>query len=140
MVNEGASRHLALVGLVARVNQVLDAQVRAVAESLGITTSQAVALRELSEPVTLTDLAARMCCEASNAGYVVDRMQEQGLVERSPHPTDRRAKIIGLTTAGRRCRQNVLRALQKQPPLQVLDQQQQQLLAELLGRVATAAE
>ncbi len=106
----------ALCGLIARLNQRIDAHARRVADRLGITSSQTVALRELSGAMTLSELAARMCCEMSNAGYVVDRMAEQGLVTREPHPSDRRAKLVTLTAAGRRCRANVLEALQEQTP------------------------
>lgn len=38
-----------------------------------------------------------MGAEASNAGYVIDRVEQHGLVDRHPHPTDRRAKRLKLT-------------------------------------------
>jgi MarR family transcriptional regulator, organic hydroperoxide resistance regulator len=123
-----------LCGLVARLNQRLDTHARQVAERLGITQSQVIALRELSEPMTLTGLASRMCCETSNAGYVVDRMADQGLVERTAHPTDRRAKLISLTTDGRRCRRNVLRALAQDSPTDGLSEAEQRQLARLLTK------
>lgn len=125
-------------GLVAGLNQRLDAHVRRTAETLGITASQAVALRELSSPMTLTALATRMCCETSNAGYVVDRMQEQGLIERRVHPEDRRAKLIALTPAGARCRGNVLTGLAVGSPVDTLNADEQRHLADLLRRALDA--
>lgn len=126
-----------LCGLVARLNQRLDSHIRRVAETLGITASQAIALRELREPMRLTELAEQMSCEASNAGYVVDRMEEQGLVERHPHPSDRRAKLLSLTAAGERCRANVLDALAERAPIEVLTRDERDALVTLLRR-ATA--
>lgn len=126
----------ALCGLVSRLNQRLDAHIRGVAETLGVTSSQAVALRELTEPVTLKELAFRMCCEASNAGYVVDRMEEQGLVKRVPHPSDRRAKHLVLTASGERCRANVLAALSKDAPMAALSADERDTLDDLLRKAA----
>lgn len=126
-----------LCGLLARMNQRMDAHVRGVADELGITASQAVALRELSGPITLKELAERMSCEASNAGYVVDRMEAQGLVERQPHPSDRRAKLLALTDAGISCRRNVLRALSRDAPIDALSDAEQSALAELLRKATS---
>ncbi|MFC0673838.1 MarR family winged helix-turn-helix transcriptional regulator [Brachybacterium hainanense] len=126
-----------LCGLVARLGQRMDAHVRGAAEKLGITASQAIALREMDEPLTLTELAERMSCERSNAGYVIDRMEKQGLVRREPHPSDRRAKILTLTEDGQGCRRNVLDALSHDAPIDALSRNEQAALANLLRR-ATA--
>lgn len=126
-----------LCGLVARLNQRLDSHIRGVADTLGITASQAIALRELSEPMRLTELAERMSCETSNAGYVIDRMERQGLVVRRPHPSDRRAKMLSLTPSGNSCRRNVLDALSREAPIDSLSPRDQTVLLDLL-RKATA--
>ncbi|MEU5849900.1 MarR family winged helix-turn-helix transcriptional regulator [Saccharopolyspora shandongensis] len=118
--------------LVHQFAQTLDVHVRRVSEELSLTASQVVALRELSEPITARELAARMSCEASNATFVLDRLEKQGLVERRPHPTDRRAKQIVLTPAGRRSRTTVVRRLSTQSPLTPLSAAQQETLRELL--------
>lgn len=133
----GPVETVALFGLASRLNQRLEAHVRRAADALGITASQAIALRELSGPMTLTELAARMGCETSNAGYVVDRMQKQGLVRREPHPTDRRAKQIILTEGGEGCRGNVLTALAADAPVTMLTPAERATLTELLEK-ATA--
>lgn len=125
-----------LCGLVARVNHRLDTHIRKAADALGITSSQAVALRELAEPLTLTELAHRMACEASNAGYVIDRMEEQGLVSRRPDPRDRRAKRLVLTDGGERCRANVLEALSQGAPVDDLTGDEREALAALLRKAA----
>jgi MarR family transcriptional regulator, organic hydroperoxide resistance regulator len=126
-----------LCGLVARLGQRMDSHVRRAADALGITASQAIALREMNEPITMTELAERMSCERSNASYVIDRMEEQGLVQRAPHPTDRRAKILSLTHDGQGCRKNVLDALAQEAPIDALSDDEQATLTALL-RKATA--
>ncbi|MGW4114062.1 MarR family winged helix-turn-helix transcriptional regulator [Actinosynnema sp. NPDC004786] len=127
-----------VAGLAAQLAQLLDAHSRAVAERLGITAAQVVALRELDAPMTLRELAARMACEPSNATYIADRMEAQSLIRREPHPSDRRSKQVVLTEAGERCRANVLAALQERSPLDVLDGDEQEQLARLLMKAVGA--
>ncbi|WP_242893065.1 MarR family winged helix-turn-helix transcriptional regulator [Actinomadura litoris] len=118
--------------LVHRFVQRLETHVRRAADDLGLTPTQVVALRELSEPITARELADRMSCEASNATFVLDRLEEQRLVERRPHPTDRRAKRIVLTPAGERRRGEVLERLGTYSPLTALSDVQQESLRDLL--------
>ncbi|WP_062984656.1 MarR family winged helix-turn-helix transcriptional regulator [Nocardia anaemiae] len=110
----------------------LDVHVRRVAETLDMTPSQVIALRELSDPITARELATRMSCEPSNATFVLDRLEQQDLVRRQPHPTDRRAKQIVLTAAGERRRAEALDLLGAQSPLTSLTAAQQQTLRDLL--------
>lgn len=123
--------------LVHRFAQRLDVHVRRVAHELGTTPSQVVALRELSEPITARELANRMSCEASNATFLLDRLEEQGLVERRPHPTDRRAKEVVLTETGRRSRAVVLELLDAESPLTTLSIAEQDALRGLLHTLVT---
>lgn len=117
----------------------LDTHVRRVADAVGITASQVVALRELSEPITARTLASRMSCEPSNATFVLDRLEQQGLIQRQPHPTDRRAKQIVLTPDGHQVRTNVLRRLHAESPLTRLTTDQQDSLRELLQKLVEQA-
>jgi DNA-binding MarR family transcriptional regulator len=118
--------------LVHRFAQRLDVHVRHVADELGITATQVVALRELSDPITAREPATRMVCEPSNVTYVLDRLEGQGMIERRPHPTDRRAKQLVLTPAGRGYRADVLARLNAHSPLAPLSPAQQESLRELL--------
>ncbi|SFW77200.1 MarR family winged helix-turn-helix transcriptional regulator [Amycolatopsis australiensis] len=118
--------------LVHGLARTLDGHVRRVADELGLTPSQVVALRELSEPITARELAARMACEASNATFVLDRLEERGLLNRHPHPTDRRAKQIVLTAEGLRRREQALKLLGDTSPLGSLRADQQEALRDLL--------
>jgi MarR family transcriptional regulator for hemolysin len=49
--------------------------------------------------VRQTVLAERMGIEAMTLSTYLDRLEARGLVERKPDPTDRRAKLVHLTTA-----------------------------------------
>ncbi|MBF6163370.1 MarR family transcriptional regulator [Streptomyces gardneri] len=126
--------------LVHRFTHRLDVHVRRVAEQLDLTPSQVIALRELSEAITARELAARMSCEPSNATFVLDRLEQQGLVRREPHPTDRRAKQIVLTPAGQRRRDDALELLGANSPLTALTEAQQEALRDLLLTMATDTE
>lgn len=123
--------------LIHRFTQRLDVHVRQVADELDLTASQVVALRELSDPITARELAGRMVCEPSNVTFVLDRLEEHGLIERRPHPTDRRAKQILLTSAGRHRRAAVLARLSTHSPLTPLTTEQQECLRDLLHTLVT---
>lgn len=51
-------------------------------------------------PLTLRQLAQANGLDAPYATLVVDKLEAHGLVERRPHPDDRRRKLVTLTTAG----------------------------------------
>ncbi|MEW2528778.1 MarR family transcriptional regulator [Streptomyces sp. NPDC047071] len=112
----------------------IETHVREHATALGLTAPQAVALRELTGPLTLRELAQRMSCEPSNATFVSDRLEEQGLVERRPHPSDRRAKQLVLTPRGTALRERLMASLSKESPLSALSDREQDTLRELLTR------
>ncbi|MGY1777329.1 MarR family winged helix-turn-helix transcriptional regulator [Geodermatophilus sp. SYSU D00804] len=65
---------------------------------------QARALRVvvLQEGVRLSDLAEALHIAPRSATEVADALQERGLVERTPDPTDRRAVLLRATAGGRR--------------------------------------
>ncbi|MCP2338193.1 MarR family winged helix-turn-helix transcriptional regulator [Actinomadura rupiterrae] len=115
-----------------RLTQRLDAHARAAADDLDLTPAQVIALRELTEPITARELAHRMVCEPPNATFVIDRLEKQGLIERRPHPTDRRAKQIVLTGTGHQRRAEVLDRLAAHTPLTALTPDQQDTLRTLL--------
>ena len=121
-----------LCGLVNGLAQQIADHVRERATGLGLTAAQATALREMTGPMTMRELAERMSCEPSNATFVVDKLEKQGLVERHPHPTDRRAKRLVLTDAGTALRDRLLRLLSQDSPLAALTPQQQRTLQDLL--------
>lgn len=121
-----------LCGLVNGLAQQITDHVRERAVTLGLTAPQATALREMTGPMTMRELAERMSCEPSNATFVVDKLEKQGLVERHAHPTDRRAKHLVLSTKGTALRERLLELLAQDSPLAGLTPQQQRTLQDLL--------
>jgi DNA-binding MarR family transcriptional regulator len=124
-----------LCSLVNAVQQTIDRHARQVSEQFGLTSAQAFALRELPEPRTLRELAQRLHCEASNATFVADRLEAMGLLERRPHPTDRRAKLLHLTPEGAKLRKQVVQQLTTDSPFTKLSDADQGALRALLTRV-----
>jgi len=110
----------------------------AAAATVGVTPTQAKALRELAEPLTLKDLAARLGADVSNTSSTVDRLEAKGLIRKEAHQSDRRARMLTLTEDGTRVRH----ALQKSafdtvPVLDRLDPAQRRELYALLRLTAT---
>ena len=52
--------------------------------------------------MTLGELSQRMMVSNGNVTGLVDRLVEQGLIDRRPSPKDRRAQIVSLTAEGRK--------------------------------------
>ncbi|GAA5174727.1 hypothetical protein GCM10023321_79210 [Pseudonocardia eucalypti] len=126
-----------LCGLVNGLSRQIGEHVRERAGALGLTAPQAIALRELTGPLTMRELADRMACEPSNATFVIDRLERQGLLERHPHPVDRRAKRLVLTDKGARLRERLLELLAEDSPLGGLTPDEQAALHGLLARAVT---
>ncbi len=92
-------KHLSTVGHWA--NSRLDATL----SPRGLSAAKLSVLRELcqeSEPLTLGQLAQRLNCGKSNVTQLVDRLEHEGLVQRVPHPDDRRCIRASITEEGRR--------------------------------------
>ncbi len=69
------------------------------ARSLGLTRSQWQLLAHLArhEGINQAGLAEILEIEPITVGRLIDRMEEAGWVERRPHPTDRRARLLYMT-------------------------------------------
>jgi DNA-binding MarR family transcriptional regulator len=69
---------------------------------LGLTPGDMKTLFELDpdDGCSMSELANTLHCDASNATWLVDRLEERGLVLRRPHPRDRRVKTVVLTPEG----------------------------------------
>ncbi|MDR2985726.1 MAG: MarR family transcriptional regulator [Nocardiopsaceae bacterium] len=75
---------------------------RGVAER-GLTTARAGLLWVLFHegPMTQRDLARQLRVTPRNVTGLLDALEGDELVERGPHPTDRRATLVSLTAKGR---------------------------------------
>jgi len=82
---------------------VLDADRKGrVSEALGLSFARIRAIRRLEdEPLTLKALAGKLQADPPYVTVMVGDLEERGLVERTPHPDDARAKLVSLTPAGR---------------------------------------
>jgi DNA-binding MarR family transcriptional regulator len=69
----------------------------------GLTMSQMMALGRLDRlgAATLTGLAAGERVRPQSMARTLDALEAEGLIVRSPHPTDRRQNMITLTDSGR---------------------------------------
>lgn len=70
---------------------------------LGLSTGQEALLLELahSGATIQAQLSTALGCEPPSVTGMIRKLQERGLVRRSPSPTDRRAALVELTEAGR---------------------------------------
>jgi len=76
---------------------------RKVSEAAGFPFSRWRALKRLVDaPLTLSELADLMTTDAPAATVAVNDLERRGLVERYPHPDNRRAKLVSITPAGLR--------------------------------------
>ena len=82
------------------------------------------------------ELAAVLACDASNATWLVDRLEERGLVERRPYPGDRRVKAVVLTEEGAKLRALLTERLATPPEdLVALDREDLEALHAALERL-----
>jgi DNA-binding MarR family transcriptional regulator len=109
------------------------------AESFGLRPSDMKALLSLEQPRPMRDLAETMACDPSTITGVVDRLEEEGFVERQMSVDDRRIKLLALTPAGLAMRDKVLAKLFTPPDeLLALPQADQRALRDILRRAFDA--
>ncbi|MER7010640.1 MarR family transcriptional regulator [Saccharopolyspora sp. NPDC000359] len=127
-----------LCSLVSELAHNIEEHVRHGVADSDLTASQAIALRELAEPLSMRELANRMHCATSNVTFLIDRLEKRGLVSRRPHPTDRRAKEIALTEEGEQQREQIIERFSADNPLSGLTADQQKTLHQLLQRAVAS--
>ncbi|MFC5906682.1 MarR family winged helix-turn-helix transcriptional regulator [Streptacidiphilus monticola] len=88
-------------------------------------------------PSRLRDLADEADLDLSVVSRIVAELTEDGLVERRPHPEDRRSCLVAVTPAGvERLDQALVRAAEAvEPVLQEWSDEDVALLSDLLGRL-----
>ncbi|GHF05769.1 MULTISPECIES: MarR family winged helix-turn-helix transcriptional regulator [Streptomyces] len=120
-------------------------RLRAASEGEGVTLSQAAVLSRLDRhgPATTVALARAERVRPQSMGATVGALEEEGLVQRSPHPTDRRQAIMSLTDKGRRQLTEVRRTREgwiAQALGERLDEREQAVVIEALDLLARLAE
>jgi DNA-binding MarR family transcriptional regulator len=108
---------------------------------IGLTLPQSALMRAIArEPGRSQQaLAEHLDVGPSRLVVLIDELERAGVVERRPHPTDRRQRAVHLTDAGRaRMRELVVAAADHEDELcRSLDPDDRARLRELLGRIAT---
>ena len=96
----------------------------------GLTPNDSKALFSLQpgEGRPMGTLAEEWMCDASNATWMVDRLEKSGLAERKAAPTDRRVKLVMLTPLGVKTRKKLLEGMFR-PPAELLRLERDDLLA-----------
>ena len=90
-------------------------------------------------PMTLSELAEANRLDAPYVTLIVDKLEAHGLVDRQPHPGDRRRKLVTLTAAGRSAIETANAILLRPPPaIGTLPADDLRQLIKLLTRVIDA--
>ena len=76
-----------------------------VVKDSGLTTAQAHTIEIVGHagPLKMKDLAEKMGVTTGTLTVGIDRLEKKKLLKRRPHDTDRRAYLIELTGAGKKC-------------------------------------
>jgi len=77
--------------------------------TVGLSIPRLAALQRLVDAggsLPLGQLADRLACVKSNVTQLVDRLEAEGLVTRSPDPEDKRSRLAIITDTGRHIHQN----------------------------------
>ena len=99
------------------------------------------ALVKEGQPLPLGQLAERLSCVKSNVTQLVDRLEADGLVQRTSDPDDRRSKQAVITDEGRRrlkLGQTIKQKVNKQL-LRELSAAEQEQLASVLRKLGSSA-
>ena len=108
---------------------------REVSDELGMSFGKIKALRRIaSRPMPMRELAALLVQDPPNLTPVVDDLERLGLVERQPHPTDRRVKLVAATAKGKALARRA-EAILARPPDGLTDLPPEDLAA--LARIVT---
>ena len=102
----GAANQMATATAITRAHQILLRRINTALEPLGLTFSrfEALALLWFSRKgsLPLGKVGDRLQVHPTSITNTVDRLEVDGLVDRIPHPTDRRTTLARITPAGRR--------------------------------------
>jgi DNA-binding MarR family transcriptional regulator len=90
---------------------------------------------------TMRSLADEWGCDASNATWIIDRLEKLELVERRTSPTDRRVKLVVLTSRGSKTYLRAVDRMWQLPPeLLGLSRKELESLRRVLLKLPTAGQ
>ena len=93
-----------VIRLFLQTAQAIEERLEAALVEVDLSVAKYSALKQLAaadEPLSLSDMAARLVCVRSNVSQLVDRLEADGLVRRVEDPRDRRCVRAALTDLGR---------------------------------------
>lgn len=111
-------------------------------QDIGLTPGHMKALMTLEpgEALPMGACANEMGCDASTVTWLIDRLEEKGMVERRPSPTDRRVKGVLLTEEGLRTKTRLQEHFWEPPAaLNQLSQEELDHLSGLLTKLVETA-
>lgn len=110
-----------------------------ICEEFNITPVQGILLTSIQpgEQKSMNELSSVMACDASNITGLVDKLDQNKFISRTPDKEDRRIKIVALTEKGEVCREKILVGLKNAEALDMkkLSDQESQELYKLLGKL-----
>ena len=127
-----------------RVHQLIIAQVDEALRPFGLTFARYEALVLLAfsrrGALPLGKMGDRLMLHPTSVTNIVDRLERQGLVERTAHPTDRRTTLASITDDGRRVVGKATEAVSSTGfGLAALTDEEQDQLTALVRKVRVAA-
>jgi DNA-binding MarR family transcriptional regulator len=140
----GPATTMAAVTSVMRVQQIVLSAVDSILRPHGLTFARYEALVLLTFSRTgrlpMRVMGERLQLHPTSVTNIVDRLQADGLVRRTPHPTDRRATLVEITEDGAARTEQATGAVTAVGFGMIgLDEQEQNQLTDLLGKVRHAA-
>jgi DNA-binding MarR family transcriptional regulator len=125
---------------VLHTSNVLESRLEARLSEVGLSLAKLAALHQLTvagESLPLGQLAERLSCVKSNVTQLVDRLEADGLVNRTSDPNDRRSRLAVLTPAGRTAysKGDEIRKQTEQELFGVLSPAESDTLHELLAKL-----
>jgi DNA-binding MarR family transcriptional regulator len=140
----GSATAMAAVTSVMRVQQIIQSAVDAALKPHGLTFSRYEALvllyfsRKGALPMRV--MGERLQLHPASVTNIVDRLESDGLVRRTPHPTDRRTTLVEITDAGLQRRESATAAVvDVNLGLKGLTDRQTEQLTDLLAKVRRAS-
>lgn len=90
--------------------------------------------------LSMGDLSQRLMVTTGNVTGLIDLMEQEGLVERHPHPTDRRSTLVQMTALGEQLCSTAMPAHQEwiQEMLKGMTEDELSQLHQLLGKTKAA--
>ncbi|GAA3011321.1 MarR family winged helix-turn-helix transcriptional regulator [Actinokineospora diospyrosa] len=139
----GDATTMAAVTSVMRVQQILQSAVDAALKPHGLTFAryEALVLLTFSKrgSLPMRVMGERLQLHPTSVTNIVDRLEADGLVKRTPHPTDRRTTLAEITDAGRQRQEEATVAVTAVDfGLRGLTERQTTQLTELLAKVRRA--